>query len=142
MDYEPASRWSALETFDRLLILKNRGFGLSLIVLIHVGDKLYVFGFSLNSLNQLSTVLLLNLPQLNPFKDCSIGVRTGKKTSCASDDGTQVFARLNTIATGMHHLAFDLDRGCQILPVRYLTNGKDIAVSQPDVGVRFSEHRL
>src|ERR1700722_2219620 len=117
MDYQPASWWCRLETLDRLLILKNRGLSLSLIILIHVGDKLYIFGFSLNSLNQHSTVFLLNLPQLNSFKDCSIRIRTGKKPSRASDDGTQVFARLNAVTTGMHNLAFDLDRGRQILPV-------------------------
>src|SRR5208337_2037745 len=42
----------------------------------------------------------------------------------------------------MSNLAFYLDSGGQVLPVRYLSNREHIAIPQADIGVRLTQHRL
>jgi hypothetical protein len=135
MDDQASQRRCVLQGLDGLLILQNCSLSLDLLTRVHPRQELYLHGFDLNSLDQVSAVFFFQFSRLNPLENRTVGVSIGREPAGTSDDGTEPLTRLNTITSWMRYLTLDLNGRAHIIPSRQLPDGKNIAVVQTDIGV-------
>src|ERR1700690_3158510 len=136
VDYQPTRRSDVLQFFQGRLILQH--YGLLRVLLIPTRSELHFRLLSLYPPDQIRASVLLHLPDLDSFKNCSVGISVGTQAAGALDDGTEALSILDTVGSGMKDFAIDLDGGADILPSGELADGENVAIAQPDISVRFA----
>ena len=94
--------------------------------------------FRFDTINEFSVSTHFQLAHLLPDENCAIGIGLRCESTGPRQHGTEPLSGFNSIRGWMLYLAFHCYGRMEIIPLRNLANGQDIAIPQSKVCIRFA----